>query len=55
MKLTKTQLISEIKKTLDGIDQDECEYDNGWWETSYGAEFGKNKLDELIKLIEENV
>lgn len=37
-----------VRKILIGIDETENESDHGWWETSFGAEFGKNKLDELI-------
>ena len=38
----------DIEKVLLGIDQDETESDNGWWETSAGAGFGKRKKDEII-------
>ncbi len=37
--------IKEIRIILNGIDTDEGE--DGWWETSYGAEFGKKKLQEI--------
>jgi len=37
---------------LDGIDQDQMESDDGWWETMVGAEFGENKKKELMKYIE---
>jgi hypothetical protein len=32
----------------------ENESDDGWWETSTGAEFGRNRLNMLIELIENN-
>jgi hypothetical protein len=48
------ELIDGIKKILAGIDETETESQLGWWETSSGAEFGKRKLDELIKLIQDN-
>ena len=47
-------LIENIKELLKGIDQTENESDDGWWETSTGAEFGKNRLNMLIELIENN-
>lgn len=34
-----------ITSILDGIDR--IELDDGWWETSTGAEFGKEKLEEI--------
>lgn len=37
---------------LDGIDKDAVAYDNGWWETSTGAEFGKGILAQLKVEIE---
>lgn len=36
-----------------GIDQDECESELGWWETSGGAEYGAGRLKELESLIDE--
>jgi hypothetical protein len=45
------ELESKIRELLKGIDKDECEDDDGWWETSSGAKFGKDKLDRLIELI----
>ena len=47
-------LIEDIKELLKGIDQTENESDDGWWETSTGAEFGRNRLNMLIELIENN-
>ena len=47
-------LIENIKELLKGIDQTENESDDGWWETSTGAEFGRNRLNMLIELIENN-
>ena len=32
---------NRILALLDGITETETESDNGWWETSTGAEFGK--------------
>ena len=45
-------LIEQIKELLKGID--ETELNGGWWETSTGAEFGAEKLKELIALIKGN-
>lgn len=41
-----------VDALLAGIDKDECEFDNGWWETSEGAAFGAGKLAELKAEIE---
>lgn len=49
--LYKKRLAEETRKILKGIDQTEDENINGWWETSVGAEFGKNKLDEILAFI----
>ena len=46
-------LIENIKELLKGIDQTENESDDGWWETSTGAEFGRDKLNMLIELVEK--
>ena len=53
--MSKENLIIEIKKILNGIDETETSNKGGWWKTSIGAEFGKRKLDELIKLISDNI
>jgi len=38
-----------VEKVLKGIDLEEIESEDGWWETSIGAEFGKRKKEELLK------
>jgi hypothetical protein len=38
---------TELERILDGIDRQETDDKGGWWETSVGAEFGKQKLKEL--------
>ena len=43
----------DIAKILHGIDMDECENDDGWWETSTGAEYGASVLAEIKALFEE--
>jgi hypothetical protein len=32
---------------LKGIDQTECESEDGYWETSFGAKFGKELLSTI--------
>jgi len=46
-------LIENIKELLKGIDQTENESDDGWWETSTGAKFGRDKLNMLIELVDK--
>jgi hypothetical protein len=46
-----TELERAIPKILEGIDKVECEDPEGWWETSTGAEFGKERLDAIFSLI----
>ena len=40
-----------VEKVLKGIDLEEIESEDGWWETSIGAEFGKRKKEELLKAL----
>ena len=42
----------KLDKILDGIDRTEDD-NNGWWETSTGAEFGKMKKQEILDIIDE--
>lgn len=44
--------LSWVDDCLRGIDQDECEHEDGWWETSEGAEFGRERLAALKTEIE---
>ena len=39
--------MTKIEEILKGIDKDECEDPDGWWENSGGAEFGRKKLIEI--------
>ncbi len=41
-----------IAEILDGIDSDELVREEGWWETSEGAEFGAKKLAEIKALFD---
>ncbi len=45
--------MKELRKILIGIDKDQREDDNGWWETSCGAEFGAKKLKEVEELFKK--
>jgi hypothetical protein len=40
-----------VREILRGIDQTETESENGWWETSTGAQYGQNKLNELFEYL----
>lgn len=51
----KNNLIENIKELLKGIDQTDSGSNDGWWETSVGAEFGRDRLNKLIELIESNI
>ena len=44
----KKKIEDKIRDILSGIDEDDVDYPDGWWETSVGAEFGKKKLEELL-------
>lgn len=45
-------LIEQVKIILDGIDRESCDgTENQWWETSGGAEFGRQRLEEVIEAI----
>lgn len=41
-------IILKVKEILKGIDEEQCTSEDGWWETSDGADFGRQKLNELI-------
>jgi hypothetical protein len=42
--MTLDEILSSV---LLGIDMTETEHPEGWWETSFGAKFGAEKLEEL--------
>ena len=42
------ELLEKIEKILVGIDKEQIDSDDGYWETSYGADYGKERL-ELIR------
>ena len=41
----------QIKEALKGIDKDGTYDGFGWWETSGGASFGAEKLEEVLNII----
>lgn len=45
------KIIEKVNKILIGIDETEINSDDGWWEVSTGAEFGKEKLNQLLNLL----
>jgi len=48
------KLKDKIKSILAGIASTDDDSD-GWWETSTGEEFGKQKLAEVLKAIDDEV
>lgn len=51
--MTRDQAEARVRELLDGIDAEEVVHAGGWWETSTGAEFGAQKLAEVIALVRE--
>ena len=47
----KQNTVEAVKAILKGIDQTEIESQDGWWETSAGAEFGAKKLKYVVGLL----
>lgn len=45
--------MNEIKQILNGIDQQQIHSNDGWWETSAGADFGAKKLNEIEQAFKE--
>jgi hypothetical protein len=45
--------LSQLREIVDGIDRSEGHEDDGWWETSTGAEFGADVLSRLEALIHD--
>ena len=46
-------MIDKLNEILKGIDKDQCDSSDGWWETSSGAEFGAKKLKEVQNLVKK--
>lgn len=49
------KLLAEVRELLAGIDQDQIDSEQGWWETTDGAKFGAGRLDALEKLLRERL
>jgi len=45
--------LERLRQITRGIDEQQTHDDDGWWETSVGAEFGRKKLAELEILVGE--
>lgn len=45
----------ELDKILQGIDKEETHDEDGWWETSIGAEFGRATKDVLVEFIQQEL
>ena len=43
----------DIAKILKGIDLTETKDEDGWWETNKGADFGRERLNEIKTLFEK--
>lgn len=44
----------EVEIELCGINKTETEDENGWWETSTGADFGERKLKAILAIISKH-
>jgi hypothetical protein len=53
--MTKKEIINRVQEILHGIDKDEVEEPDGWWETGAGAEFGKERLNLIIELLQREL
>lgn len=51
--MTRDEALAELHEIVHGIDQDQVGADDGWWETSVGAEFGATKLASIEDLIRQ--
>jgi len=49
--IPKKEALERIEAILEGIDKEEASADNGWWETSKGATFGKERLAKIRALL----
>lgn len=55
---TKTEKVlmvkeSEVRALLRGIDYATVHGEDGWWETFTGADFGEERLEALLALLDE--
>lgn len=44
-------LLPKVESILDGIDRQETDRPEGWWETSGGADFGFDKLEKIREIM----
>lgn len=51
--VNKKELLDRIMHILSGMDLTDDEDISGWWETSFGANFGKLKMNEIKNLFLE--
>jgi hypothetical protein len=51
--MNRDEALRRLDGIIDGIDQDECAYKEGWWETSTGAEFGARIKQDLHRFVDE--
>lgn len=49
--MNRTQALGTLRRITDGIDRTESDERPGWWETSTGAGFGAEVLDQLVDLV----
>lgn len=49
--ISQASALDSVRRILYGIDIEEYDSDDGWWETSHGAKFGAAKLREIEDLI----
>lgn len=45
------QALRQLRHICTGIDKTDVEDEDGWWETSVGAEFGAARLRDLERLV----
>ncbi len=46
-------MLRSIEEILKGIDKQETEDEDGWWETSFEAKFGAAKLRKIRRLFKQ--
>lgn len=48
-----TSIEQQLTALLAGIDHNDCDHTDGWWETNEGAEFGAAKLAKAREIARE--
>lgn len=46
----RAEVVAQVVTILDGIDRQQTDKPEGWWETSFGAQMGREILDEIRAL-----